>query len=408
MTAYNYCAMAKDGKTRRGVMEADTDKQVRSQLREQGLVPLDIIPVTVNKTIGKNKNIFGINKSARIKLNDLTLLTRQLATLFAAGLPVDEALLACAEQTEKNQVKSIIVGVRSRVLEGHSLANALRNFPSAFPELYCSTIAAGEQTGRLDIVLNRLADYVEQQQKIRQKVQHALIYPSMMMFVAISIVIFLLVFVVPKIIDVFNNSGQTLPMTTLILLGFSHFLKNFGLYCIALLIILGYVFHRLLQRESFRTRWQAALLNLPVLGTAIRALNTARYARTFGILFAAGVPVLEAMRVAATLVTNLPIRHAVTEAAARVREGMAIHLALKLTQNFSPMMIHLMASGEASGTLEQMLERAANNQDQNVARLIDTSLTLFEPIIILVMGGIVLFIVLAILLPIFDLDQMVR
>lgn len=408
MTAYNYSAMSRDGKTRRGVLEADTDRQVRSQLREQGLVPLDIIPVTANRNIKKNKNIIGLNKSSRIKLGDLTLLTRQLATLFAAGLPVDEALLACAEQTEKNQVKSIIIGVRSRVLEGHSLANALRNFPSAFPELYCATIAAGEQTGRLDVVLNRLADYVEQQQKIRQKVQHALIYPSMMMFVALSIVIFLLVFVVPKIIDVFNNNGQTLPTTTLILLGFSHFLKRFGLYCIALSTIFGYVLNRLLQRESFRTRWQTALLNLPILGGAIRALNTARYARTFGILFAAGVPVLEAMRVAATLVTNLPIRNAVTEAAARVREGMAIHLALKQTQNFSPMMIHLMASGEASGTLEQMLERAANNQDQNVAHLIDTSLTLFEPAIILVMGGIVLFIVLAILLPIFDLDQMVR
>jgi general secretion pathway protein F len=402
MPAYQYSALSPEGKTQRGVIEADSDKQLRTKLREQGLTPLQVTLITSNKkTLGTS-----LYRRKRISINDLALLTQQLATLLAAGLPVTESLKGVAEQSEKSLIKSILMSVRSRVLEGHSLANALSNFPQAFSELYCATIAAAEQTGHLDVVLKRLAEYLERQQHIRHKVQQALVYPSLMSFVAIGIVGFLLAYVVPRIISVFSNTGQALPNTTLLLLAISHFIGHFGLATLLILALLLYGGQRLLKKEEYRRRWHFFLLKIPLIGYNIRTLSTARFARTFGILFAAGVPILDAMRASAKLITNLPIREAITDATARVREGMALHRALKQTNYFSAMTIHLIASGEASGRLEEMLERAANSQDQSVTRLIETGLTLFEPLIILFMGAIVLFIVLAILLPIFNLDQM--
>lgn len=402
MPAYHYSALSSDGKTQRGVIEADNEKQLRAKLREQGLAPLQVTMVTSSK---KGLGI-SLYRRKQIAIPDLALLTQQLATLLTAGLPVTESLLGVAEQSEKPTIKNILMSVRSRVLEGHSLANALSHFPQAFSELYCATIAAAEQAGHLDVVLKRLSDYLEGQQQIRHKVQQALVYPSLMTIVAISIVGFLLAYVVPRIISVFNNTGQALPDTTLILLAFSHFIGHFGLATLFILVLLLYGGQRLLRKEEYRRRWHLFLLKIPLIGYNIRTLSTARFARTFGILFAAGVPILDAMRASAKLISNLPIRDAITEATARVREGMALHRALKQTHYFSAMTIHLIASGEASGRLEEMLERAANSQDQIVTRLIETSLTLFEPLIILFMGAIVLFIVLAILLPIFNLDQM--
>lgn len=406
MPAYTYRAITAQGDEKQGILEADTERQLRQQLRQQGLLPLQLALVTEKAAV--NKILALPTRRQRLPINDLALLTRQLATLLAAGLPIAEALLAIAEQADKAKVKHLIMAVRGKVLEGHSLAAAMANFPSAFSNLYRATVAAGEQTGKLDAVLERLADYNEQQQIIQQKIQHALLYPSLMLVVALAIVSFLLMSVVPKIVGIFSNSGQALPILTQLLLNISGFVQQAGIYLIFILAgAIIYWRYLLRTRETLRYRAHLFLLRLPLLGRTIKIVNTARFARTLGILSSSGVDVLEAMRVSTQVISNLPIKQAVMEANTKVREGSSMHRALQQTNYFSPMSIHLIASGESSGQLEAMLSRVADNQDRAVLQLIETSLTLFEPLLILLMGAVVLFIVLAILLPIFSLDQMV-
>lgn len=398
MTTYHYCALDKQGKQIRGVADADSPRQVRHDLRHQGLTPLGVNPIINNTTKF-------MPRGKKIKVAELALLTRQLATLLSAGLPIEESLAATAEQIEKAQIKTVVLGVRAKVLEGLSLSQALAFFPHAFPELYCATIGAGEQTGKLDTVLERLADHIEQQQSIRQKVRQALIYPALMTLVSIGIVSFLLIYVVPKIINVFKNTGQSLPEMTHLLLDISAFAQHDGVYLLIFIFIAALIWRQLMQHKTIKYKWHQLLLKIPLISYAIKTLNTARYARTFGILNSAGVPVLEAMRVSSSLITNLPMQATISVASERVREGATINFALKQTGYFSPLSLHLISSGEASGQLADMLERAANNQDNEMSRMIDTGLSLFEPMIILLMGSVVLFIVLAILLPIFALDQ---
>jgi len=402
MGAFQYIAVNVKGFEQKGVIEAESFKHARQLLRNQGLIPID---VHLPKKISAFK-LKALGKPA-VTVKELALMTRQLATLLAAGLPLEEVLSAVAEQTEKSRTKALILAVRSKVLEGHALASALREFPDAFNHLYCSTVAAGEKSGHLDIVLHRLADYTESQYQMRQKIQHALIYPAVMIFVAIGIVGFLLEYVVPKMVSVYSNIGQALPGMTQFLIALSHGLSLYGIY-IAIMLGLSVFFYRRFMKKNplFQKKMHHVYLKIPIIGNAIKVANTARFSRTFAILSSAGVSVLDAMTIASKLIINVPIRDAVLIAVNHVREGANIHLALKQTAYFPPMSIHLIASGEASGQLENMLERAANNQDSEISRLIETMLALFEPAIILVMGAIVLFIVLAILLPIFQLDQL--
>lgn len=399
MPAFNYLAFDRSGKQKKGVIEADSSRQVRQKIREQGLTPINVEQVS-EKASRRNS----LTRGKRISTADLALVTRQMATLLSASLPVEEMLLAVSEQTEKNHVKSVLIGVRSKVLEGHTLANGMNDFPKAFPKLYRATVAAGEQSGHLDKILSRLADYIEKQQQMKQKITQALVYPSLMTIVSISIVIFLLIYVVPKIIGVFSETQQSIPTLTAILLAISHAIQSYGIYGLALLVLAGFGLRQLLKKERLRYRFHYFLLRLPILGNTLKVINSARFARTFGILFAATVPVLDAMRVACDLINMLPMQQAVAESINKVREGTAIHLALKQTSYFSPMSIHLIASGESSGQLEQMLEKTADNQDNDVAVLLTNLLTLFEPLLIIIMGSVVLFIVLAVLLPIFQLD----
>lgn len=404
MAAFQYTAMNATGSKQKGMIEAESAKHARQLLREKNLMPLDISLAHQKK--GKASSFSTLSRKPSVTVKELALITRQTATLLGAGLPVEEVLAAVAEQTEKPRSKGLILSVRSKVLEGHSLATALRDFPDAFSNLYCSTVAAGEKSGHLDIVLQRLADYTEQQHEMRQKIMHALIYPSIMIVVAVGIVGFLLEFVVPKMVSVYSNIGQQLPGMTQVLIAISSGIKIYGLYILLGFIILIFFFRYQMKKSiRFREKVHTLLLRLPIVGNAIKVINTARFSRTFAILSSAGVPVLEAMTISSALIMNLPIRSAVEEAVKRVREGANIHLALKQTTYFPPMSIHLIASGESSGQLENMLERAANNQDNDITQLIATSLALFEPAIILLMGAIVLFIVLAVLLPIFQLDQ---
>lgn len=398
MGAYQYQALKKNGNANKGVIEADSERHARQLLREQGLIPTNI-QTLAQQRVG--------NAKSKLSAADLSLLTRQLATLLAAGIPVEESLRGVSEQTEKDKVREIIIGIRAKVLEGYGLAQSMAYYPNAFPELYRATVGSGEQTGRLDLVLEKLADYTENQQQTKQKVQQALIYPIIMIMVSTAIISFLLTFVVPKIIEVFTSSGQSLPGMTLLLISFSHFIKNYGLYVLITLILAVIAFKKSLANVKIRTAWHRLILKIPIVSYLVKTINVARYIHTFGILFAAGVSVLETMRVSSSLVTNLIMRQAFDTATSRVREGSGINEALKETRYINPMAIHLIASGEKSGQISNMMERAANHLDDEVKRLIDTSLTLLEPMVILLMGAVVLFIVLATLLPIFSMEQLV-
>lgn len=406
MPAFHFVAINQAGQEQKGVLEAENEKQARQLLRDKSLVPLTLRSAQQKKIGKENRFALLTKRTPGLSSKELALMTRQFATLLTAGLPIEEALQAVAEQTEKPRIKGLILSVRGKVVEGHALAAALREHPEAFSALFCSTIAAGEKSGHLDKVLLRLAEYTEQQWHMQQKLKTALIYPVMIVFVAIGIVGFLLEYVVPKMVAVYGHLNQALPELTQILIAISQFVKAYGFYSF-LLIAIGFLCWRRALKKNvlLRAKSHHVLLRLPLMGHAIKTANTARFARTLSILSAAGVPVLEAMMISAQLITTIPIGRAVEEAVHRVREGAAIYLALKQTTFFSPMSIHMIASGEASGQLEAMLERVAHHQEDDITRMIEVALALFEPAIILVMGAIVLFIVLAVLLPIFQLNE---
>lgn len=405
MPAYEYTALNTKGREEHGVIEGDNARAVRQLLREQALTPVSVIETKkANIKAGKKLSLLRPGVSSK----DLALLTRQLSTLTRSGSPLEEALATVARQTTKNHVKGVILDVRSKVLEGHALATALKEHPRVFPDLYRATIAAGEQSGHLDLILDRLAEYTEARQEMNQKVGMALLYPIILSVVSILIVIGLLTYVVPQVVQVFNDIGQQLPFLTRALIAISDALKAYGI--LILIAVAGAVFGftRLLRQTAFRRRFHLFLLKLPVVGPLNSGLNTGRFARTLSILAASGVPILEALRIAAEVIRNVPMSEAVQTATSRVREGASISGALERSGLFPPMTIHLIASGEASGKLEDMLERAAHYQERETTMTITTVVSLFEHFTILGMGVVVLVIVLAILLPIFDLNQLVK
>ena len=402
MGAYQYVAVDLSGKERKGVLEGDTPRHVRQLLRERKLLPVDVTEVETterraNRSMSWRRGISSL---------DLALLTRQLATLLRAGLPLEEGLSAVSEQTERPRLKSILLGVRARVLEGHTLAAGLEDFTQAFPVVYRATVAAGEQAGQLDAVLERLAEYTESRHSLRQKVTQALVYPIVLTALAFSIVIFMLMYIVPKIVAVFETTGQQLPLLTRALIWLSEFLQNWWLAVAITLGLIVYLIKYLLRKESVRRSVHGWTLRLPVFGRVTRGLNTARFTRTLSILTSSGVPVLEALGIGATVVNNLPMRDAVEEASVRVREGGAIGRSLGQSKLFPPMSIHLISSGESSGELDDMLERAAKHQENEMDSLLSTMLNILEPALLILMGLIVLAIVMAILLPIFQLNQL--
>jgi general secretion pathway protein F len=401
MSAFEYSALDKLGHTRKGVLEGDTARQVRSQLREQGLTPLAIEEV-VRPTAQRRK------RHVRVSATELALLTRQLATLVRSGLALAEALRAISEQTERGRLKSMILAVRSRVLEGHSLAEGLGDFPGVFPEIFRATVTAGEQSGHLEVVLERLADYTETRQYVRQKTLLALTYPALLSGVAILVVVGLLAYVVPQVVQVFSHIHQELPWLTRALIGLSEFLQVAGGWLLLLLITAIAGLRYLLGFEKPLIVFHRALLHTPLLSRLERGTQVARFTRTLSILIASGVPMLDALRITTQVISNRLLRHAVVEATERVREGSSLHDALSHSGLFPPMTVYLIASGEASGDLEGMLERAAIMQERELETLIGILLNLFEPLLILLMGGIVLTIVLAILMPIFELNQLVK
>lgn len=403
MPAFEYVAVDQAGRTRKGVEEGDSSRQVRGRLRDQGLMPMSVNQIAEKQSVLRMP-VF----QRRIKPLELSLATRQLATLARAGMPIEEVLGTVARQSESPKVKSTLSAVRTRVMEGLPLAHALGEFPSVFPAIYRTTIAAGEQAGRLDLVLERLADNVEAQNAMRQKIQLAMFYPAILTVVALLVTVALLTYVVPEVVQVFTGMNQELPWLTRALIATSDALRNWGLLMLIGLVGGFLAFKELLKRPKVLYRWHASLLRLPLLGRLIRGLNTARFARTLNILASSGVPLLEALNMSASVITNVPMRDAVTEAAKRVREGAGVGHSLERSGYFPPMTLSLIKSGESSGTLDKMLERAAETQERELEARIAMVMGVFEPLLILAMGGVVLIIVLAILLPIFELNQLVN
>ncbi|MCH7898584.1 MAG: type II secretion system inner membrane protein GspF [Proteobacteria bacterium] len=404
MGAFEFVALDKAGKESKGLLEGDTPKHVRQILRERDLLPVQVTEVSQKEA--KRQSTFSLRRG--ISTGELALITRQLASLSQSGLPLEEALLAVSQQNDQPRTKSILLGVRSKVMEGHTMADGLSEFPQAFPELYRATIAAGEQSGHLDIVLERLADYTEARQELRQRITNAMIYPITLVIMAVAIISFMLATVVPKIVGVFENTSAELPGLTRGMIATSDFLRDNWLWLIIGLGAFVYGVWRLLQKDGPKRRYHRFMLSMPVFGRLTRGINTARFTRTFSILTGSGVPVLEAMKISAEVIENLPMRDAVNEAAIRVREGGSISKSLEMSKLFPPMMIHLVSSGEAGGRLEEMLTRAADGQEREVNGLIAALLGILEPLLIVFMGAVVLTIVLAILLPIFEINNLIQ
>lgn len=408
MAAFRYETLDAAGRSSRGVIEADTLRQARANLRESGLT------VVAMEALSQDNLQAGAGASWRerfrsgISSTQLSLLTRQLATLLAAGLTLEQALNALIEQSESETARQVLAGVRAEVLAGHTLAQALGKYERVFPDIYRSLVKAGEASGELGQVMLRLADYTESRQALQQKVGLAFVYPAIVTAVALLVVTGLLMYVVPQVVSVFQQSHQSLPLLTRILIGLSSGLQAAWPYLLGLIAGAVFLARMVLQREEIRYQWHLQLLRLPVAGRLVRGVNTARMASTLAILAGSGVPLLTALQAAAGVVNNLPMQRALDEAAKKVREGVELSRALAVSKLFPPILIHLIASGESSGKLDVMLERAATQQEQEVGNYTSVLTALLEPLLILTMGVVVLLIVLAILMPIIDMNQMVR
>ncbi|GMR08944.1 MAG: type II secretion system inner membrane protein GspF [Gammaproteobacteria bacterium] len=409
MGAYEYTALDAAGKTHKGIQEGDTPRQIRQSLKLQGLIPTTVEAIQQRAYKKEEPTGFSaIKQQKRVGVKDLASMTRQLATLIEAGFPVEESLAVTARQSSKPHVKSVLLGVRAMVLEGHSMANSLAAFPKVFPELYCSTVRAGEQSGHLDNVLLRLADYTEDRQALTQRITMAMVYPGVLTLVAIVIVALLMGYVVPQVVQVLQGSGEQLPLSTRILLTGSDIIVQYGVYMLLAVIAIIVGFRQALKNPAFRYQVDRLLLKIPLISGLVTRLNTARFTRTFSILSASGVPVIDAMNISAEVLTNSPMRKAVLRATDRVREGKPIHLSLEKSGYFPPLITSLIASGESSGKLDDMLQRAALSQEQELESSISIMLNLFEPAMIIVMALIVLFIVLSILTPIIELNNLIK
>lgn len=405
MGAFEYTALDEKGRDKKGILEGDSARLIRQQLKEQSLVPLTVAEV---KKQSNNEKTTTFSLKQRINTTELALMTRQLATLARSAIPLDEATATVARQSIKPKIKKLLLGVRAKILEGHTLADGLRDYPHIFSEMYCATVAAGEQSGHLDVVMERLADYTEQRQQMQQRLKLALIYPVILTVMSILVVGGLLTYVVPEVVKVFSDTGQQLPFLTVALIAVSEFMQDWFVYLLFAMIAAFAAFKKLLQQPAFKKQYHQFLLKLPVIGSLVLGGNSAQFSRTLSILAASGVPILDAMRIAVKVMDNIPMREAVENASQQVSEGSSLSSTLENSGYFNPMLINLIASGEATGQLEQMLERAAMNQERELETTMAMLMGLLEPLLIVAMGGVVLIIVLAILLPVLDLNQLVK
>ena len=399
MQAYNYMAYDRRGKAQKGVLEGDSERMVRQLIREKGLTPVKVSQVRQSLSLFRTRE--------KIPRNDLMLITRQLTTLFGSGMPLEESLRLMADQAENTLIKRLISSVRSQVAEGRSLAYAFKNSPYTFPADYIATISAGEETGHLQEVLDRLADDVEVQGKARQSLVAALIYPFLMLTVALAVIVLLIVYVVPQVTRVFLDMNQTLPVLTRGLIALSDWLQAYGPYLLVVILISSVSFSLALRRPEIRLRWDSLMLRAPRIGYWVVLSNISGWSRSLGMLLGSGVPVLEAMKIASERVHNVALRESLDLVSERVREGDSLHKALTKAEKFPPFLVHMVSSGESSGTLDGMLIKVADYYEQRLKTVIDGGLKLFEPLLVIIMGGIVLLIVMAVLVPIIEMNQMI-
>lgn len=405
MALFYYQALERNGRKTKGMIEADSARHARQLLRGKELIPVHIEARLNASTGGMLQRRRHAHR--RVAAADLALFTRQLATLVQAAMPLETCLQAVSEQSEKLHVKSLGMALRSRIQEGYTLSDSLREHPRVFDSLFCSMVAAGEKSGHLDVVLNRLADYTEQRQHLKSRLLQAMLYPLVLLVVATGVVTILLTAVVPKIIEQFDHLGHALPASTRMLIAMRDTLQTSGVYWLAGLLGLLVLGQRLLKNPAMRLRWDKTLLRLPVTGRVARGLNTARFSRTLSILTASSVPLLEGIQTAAAVSANRYVEQQLLLAADRVREGSSLRAALAELRLFPPMMLYMIASGEQSGELETMLEQAAVNQEREFDTQVGLALGLFEPALVVMMAGVVLFIVIAILEPMLQLNNMV-
>ena len=404
MAAFEYEALTIGGKTQKGTLEADNLRSARSMLREQNLIPVQVSEIIANKQ-GSELQFKG-----RISISgmELALVTRQLATLISASLPLEEALLSISQKSERKKVRILLSAVRAKVVEGHSFATALGLYPSVFSDLFRATVNAGEQAGFLGVVLERLADYTENRQHIKSVILKAVIYPIILTLAAIIIVAVLLTFVMPTAVEMFSSSDKALPTITQVLIGISNFIKSYGLLVLVAMTAAIVSFRIALSKnEDLLYRWQAIFLKFPIVAKLIKSLQSARFMRTFSILSGSGVPILQSLAISGEVISYLPMKYAVRDAALRIKEGAGIASSLEKSRLFPDLALQLVASGEASGKLEYMLERAASSQEKESEMRIGILLSIFEPMLILIMASIILMIVIAIILPIIQLTDLV-
>lgn len=408
MGTFNYSALDAHGKLVNGFLEGDSGKQVRHQLRSQQLKPVAVSPAS--DTVDERK-LPAINPTTwfkpRLKPSDLALLTRQMATLIEANIPIDEALSATAKQSRKPRVQSLVLQLRARVVEGHSLAYALGDFPHVFNEMYRAMVKAGEHAGFLGRVLKQLADYTESRQYSQQKLKMAMVYPLLLTLVAVAVVAVLMVLVVPQLVELFTRTNQALPWLTQTLIALSDFLVSWW-WLLLLLLLSGIALTKaLLRSPGRRSAWHALVFKMPFISSLITSMETARFASTLSILVSSGVPLLDGLRIAGSVFTNMRLRESGEEVVLSVQEGSSLNRALERTSVFPTMMVHMVASGEASGNLETMLERSAINQERELEMILEAMMSIFTPVLILCMAAVVGAIVLAILLPIIEMNNLV-
>lgn len=407
MAAFHYNALDAEGKPANGMIEADSARLARTQLRDKGLFVVELDALSDAST-QKGTRSFNLPFRKRIPLSEVSLMLRQLATLLEAGLPLEQAMSVLIEQGDNPAMRQLVAAMRSEVLAGNTLARAMDKHRDTFPEIHRALISAGEASGELATVMDKLATYTEAQQALQQKISLAMVYPAIVIVVAVLVVGGLLIFVVPSVVEVFQQTRQALPFLTRALIALSGFLSATWLYLIALLVIGGFAAQRALQQEALRFQLHLKLLRLPIVGKLIRGSNTARMASTLSILVGSGVGLLTALNAACGVLTNLPMRRALEDAAMKVREGVTLSRALAASGLFPPVLVHLIASGEQSGRLDIMLDRVAKQQTQEVSGFTTALTSILEPVLILFMGAVVLLIVLAILLPIIQMNQMIK
>ncbi len=402
MTVFKYSALDEAGKKKTGLIDAETVRSARALLRDRGWFPLDVDDLSAQGNT--RPRLFG----SHLRSSEICLLTRQWATLLASGLTMEQALTTLIEQAERDVVRDVLAGLRREILSGLSLRAALDRFPGDFPAIYRASVAAGEKSGELSKVMLQLADHLERRSALQQKTVQALVYPVLVAVVAMAVVIGLMTYVVPSVVNVFQQGRQSLPLLTRILISVSWFVREWGWLLALALVGAGFGFRHALRSAPFRMRWDIALLRAPLVGPYLRNLDATRFASTLSILAGSGVPLLEALEACSRVVVRAPLVEAIRQVAVQVREGMPLSRALMQTRQFPPVLVHMIASGEATGRLDTLLERAAQLQQTDIENRTAMFTVLIEPILLLVMGGLVLLIVLAVMQPIIEINVLIH